>query len=110
MPVGALSHRREAGVMAARRESHQPRLLVVDEHRELLLCHASGSARWDIPKGVAEAGETPRQAAAREAKEETGLDFDPASLLDIGRFAYCRARTCTFRILIERIYWSAACA
>lgn len=31
-------------------------------------------ARWEFPKGGIEAGETPRQAAARELREETSLD------------------------------------
>jgi len=30
---------------------------------------------WGFPKGHAEAGETPEQAAFRELKEETNLDF-----------------------------------
>ncbi len=30
-------------------------------------------ARWEFPKGAIESGETPRQAAAREFMEETGL-------------------------------------
>src|SRR5215210_7972557 len=30
-------------------------------------------AKWEFPKGGIEAGETPRQAAAREFQEETGL-------------------------------------
>jgi bis(5'-nucleosidyl)-tetraphosphatase len=31
------------------------------------------NARWEFPKGGIEPGETPRQAAAREFREETGL-------------------------------------
>ena len=41
-----------------------------DEWRYLLLrCYKL----WDFPKGVAEAGETPLQAALREVAEETSL-------------------------------------
>lgn len=29
---------------------------------------------WDFPKGVVEAGESPRDAAIRETAEETGID------------------------------------
>lgn len=43
----------------------------------LLLRHTT---RWDLPKGHAEAGETPRQAAVRETEEETGLSADDVEL------------------------------
>ena len=38
----------------------------------LLLGHATGSARWDIPKGEADLGEDHAACAARELREETG--------------------------------------
>jgi 8-oxo-dGTP pyrophosphatase MutT (NUDIX family) len=58
----------------------------------LLLGHATGTARWDIPKGVADDGEAPLQAALRETAEETGLALDAETLLDLGRFAYYRGK------------------
>ena len=57
---------------------------------ELLLCRATGTARWDIPKGLAEGAESEREAAARETLEETGVELDCAQLIDLGRFAYLR--------------------
>lgn len=39
---------------------------------EILLI-ADSKGRWTIPKGHIEEGETPRQAAEREIREETGL-------------------------------------
>lgn len=39
----------------------------------VLIGQATGSARWDIPKGLAEPGESFEQAASRELREETGL-------------------------------------
>ena len=36
-------------------------ILVLDPTGRLLLCRATGSFRWDIPKGGGEAGETPLQ-------------------------------------------------
>ncbi len=32
---------------------------------------------WGLPSGFMEIDESPREAAAREAKEETGIDIDP---------------------------------
>ena len=63
-------------------------VLLLDESRRLFACHATGTARWDLPKGLADAGETPRDAAVREAWEEAGLKLDPAALADLGEFAY----------------------
>jgi 8-oxo-dGTP pyrophosphatase MutT (NUDIX family) len=63
-------------------------VLLLNPQRELLLCHATGAAHWDIPKGVGEPGETPREAALRETFEETGLRLEPQRLLDLGRLAY----------------------
>lgn len=36
--------------------------------------------RWDLPKGHAEPGETPRQTAVREMTEETGLSLNEVQL------------------------------
>jgi 8-oxo-dGTP pyrophosphatase MutT (NUDIX family) len=67
-------------------------ILVLNPHCELLLCHATGTFVWDIPKGGAEAGETPLQTALRETAEECGLRFDPHELLELGRHAYRPAK------------------
>jgi len=54
----------------------------------LLMCHATGTAHWDVPKGSGEADETSLQTALREAAEECGLVFAPDELLELGRFLY----------------------
>jgi 8-oxo-dGTP pyrophosphatase MutT (NUDIX family) len=63
-------------------------VLILSADAELLLCHATGGRHWDIPKGMADPGETSAQAALREAREECGLDLDPRALRDLGRFTY----------------------
>ena len=78
--------------------------LVLDRERELLLGHASGSARWDIPKGLSEPGESPRETARRETAEETGIELAPQSLLDLGHHPYLRGKDLhLFAVLIERV-------
>ena len=66
-------------------------LVIVNDARELLLCHVTGHDHWDLPKGGAMAGETALQAALRETREECGLELDAEMLVDLGRLPY-RAR------------------
>jgi 8-oxo-dGTP pyrophosphatase MutT (NUDIX family) len=66
--------------------------VVVLSRRRVFACRATGTRRWDLPKGIADPGETPRAAAVREAWEEAGLRLDPATLHDLGDFAYLRAK------------------
>ena len=63
-------------------------ILVMHAGAELLLAHATGARHWDLPKGLVDEGESPREAAVREAAEECGLTIDPGRLLELGRFAY----------------------
>ncbi|HLL11301.1 MAG TPA: NUDIX hydrolase, partial [Rubrivivax sp.] len=67
-------------------------ILVLNPKTELLLGHATGSARWDIPKGIAEEGEPPLVAALRETAEETGLRLPADALVEVGRFSYVRGK------------------
>jgi 8-oxo-dGTP pyrophosphatase MutT (NUDIX family) len=62
--------------------------LVINSARELLLCHVTGTASWDIPKGLQDPGESPLQSARRELFEEAGLSFDEALFQDLGEFEY----------------------
>ena len=45
--------------------------------------HPPLAGEWSIPGGVLEVGETVRQAAVREALEETGLTVEPGDLLGV---------------------------
>jgi 8-oxo-dGTP pyrophosphatase MutT (NUDIX family) len=54
---------RSAGVVVVRREAQSWRVLVLRAYRN-----------WDFPKGLIEPGESPFEAAVREAREETGIE------------------------------------
>lgn len=62
--------------------------VVVGDGERVLLGHATRSPRWDIPKGLAEAGESHLGAAARELREETGLAVPPDALIALGTHDY----------------------
>jgi 8-oxo-dGTP pyrophosphatase MutT (NUDIX family) len=64
--------------------------LVVNNKRQVLLCHGTDTSHWDIPKGLQEPGESSIEAAKRELWEETGLGFDETLFEDIGCFDYRR--------------------
>lgn len=49
-------------------------VVVLDPQGNMLLLQRSDNGMFDIPKGAIEKGETTREAALRELKEETGID------------------------------------
>ncbi len=66
--------------------------VIVTDGERLLLGHATRSPRWDIPKGVADPGESLAAAARRELSEETGLDAPEGELRPLGVFPYLRGK------------------
>jgi len=59
---------------------------VIIEDGQVLLVkrgHPPLAGEWSIPGGVMELGETLREAAIREAQEETCLTVEPADLLGV---------------------------
>lgn len=77
-------------------------VLVFNPQSELLLGHATGSARWDIPKGMAEPQEAPMAAALREVAEETGLGLAADALVQVGRFRYLKGKGLElFAVVVE---------
>jgi putative (di)nucleoside polyphosphate hydrolase len=67
-------------------------VLLVNRLGELLLCHVTHGAKWDIPKGMQDPGETTRDAALRELREETGIVLAGGELQELGEFAYRPAK------------------
>ncbi len=67
-------------------------VVLANNRGDIFVCHTTGTARWDLPKGLADYGETPRDAAVREAWEEAGLRLPAERLLDLGEFDYLPAK------------------
>jgi 8-oxo-dGTP pyrophosphatase MutT (NUDIX family) len=65
-------------------------VVMLNGQGDVLLCHATETTHWDVPKGAADPGESPREAALRELVEETGIVLPAARLKDLGRFVYRR--------------------
>jgi len=59
--------------------------IIIEDGRVLLVKrgHPPLAEEWSIPGGVLEVGETLREAAIREAREETCLRVEPADLLGV---------------------------
>ena len=59
--------------------------IIIEANRVLLVkrAHPPLQAQWSIPGGVLEVGELVREAAIREAREETGLIVEPGDLLGV---------------------------
>ncbi|MGB8986294.1 MAG: NUDIX hydrolase [Candidatus Sulfotelmatobacter sp.] len=59
--------------------------IIIEDSRVVLVkrLHPPLQAEWSIPGGVLEVGEMVRDAAIREAQEETGLTVEPGELLGV---------------------------
>jgi 8-oxo-dGTP diphosphatase len=59
--------------------------IIIEDSRVVLVkrLHPPLQAEWSIPGGVLEIGELVREAAVREAREETGLTVEPGELLGV---------------------------
>ena len=56
-------------------------VLIVDDDMRVLLVEPTYKDVWEIPGGIVELGESPREAARRECREELGFDIEVRRLL-----------------------------
>ncbi|WP_261559854.1 NUDIX domain-containing protein [Frankia tisae] len=61
--------------------------LLRDAAGRVLLVEPTYKPNWDVPGGIAEPGESPRQTAQRELGEELGLDLPVGRLLCVDHLA-----------------------
>jgi 8-oxo-dGTP pyrophosphatase MutT (NUDIX family) len=57
--------------------------VVFDAQRRVLLCHRRDFDAWNLPGGGVDDGESPWDAAIREAREEVGIDIEIVRLTGI---------------------------
>jgi 8-oxo-dGTP pyrophosphatase MutT (NUDIX family) len=55
---------------------------------DVALISVGNPPRWQLPKGLVDAGETPETAAVREVREEAGLVAQPAGLIERVEYWY----------------------
>jgi 8-oxo-dGTP pyrophosphatase MutT (NUDIX family) len=58
---------------------------------QIALITPRGAQRWQLPKGLVDAGETPAATARREVREEAGVDGDVIAPLDTIEYWYVGA-------------------
>lgn len=56
-------------------------VLIRDDTGRILLCDTAFKTDWELPGGIVEPGEAPRDAAIREVREELGIDLVVGRLL-----------------------------
>jgi mutator protein MutT len=61
--------------------------LIIEEDRILLL-YREGEGHWEVPGGKIEEGESPTEAAIREAKEEIGVEVNLQKPFYSGEFQH----------------------
>jgi len=57
--------------------------IVADDQGRILLQRRSDNARWALPGGVMDIGESIGQAIVREVREETGFEVEPEDIVGV---------------------------
>lgn len=55
---------------------------VANDNAEIAVIRSNRESRWQLPKGMIDPGETEEQAAAREVREESGIECELLQKID----------------------------
>ncbi len=75
-----------AGGVAYRQNGERAGVVLIDV--ALIFVRFRGKERWQLPKGLVDAGETAEESALREIREETGLTTTLTAPLDVIEYWY----------------------
>jgi 8-oxo-dGTP diphosphatase len=78
--------------------------VVIEEARVLLTQRKSGThlaGAWEFPGGKVEAGEDPREALARELREELGIEATAGEVIDVTFHRYEDAQKAVLLLFFE---------
>jgi len=78
--------------------------IIIQVAGKILLGHSTNNIHWDIPKGIQEEGESYKETALREVKEETGLVLSSEEVLSVGFFKLNQLKDIAlFRVSLKEI-------
>ncbi|MBI1801631.1 MAG: NUDIX hydrolase N-terminal domain-containing protein [Chloroflexi bacterium] len=66
---------------------------IIDDAGRIFLIHRADNQKWAMPGGAMAVGETPAEAAAREAFEETGMRCQPVAFVGVHDSRLCGSVT-----------------
>jgi 8-oxo-dGTP pyrophosphatase MutT (NUDIX family) len=92
----ATEDQHSAGGVAYREAAGRLEIAVILTHPE---------QRWQLPKGMIDAGETPEQAALREVREEAGIETEVIEPIDRTEYWFIAQRDGVRRRFHKHVHW-----
>ncbi len=77
----------------------------IDGRIEIAIILTNPERRWQLPKGMIDAGESAEQAAVREVREEAGIDTDLIAPLDKTEYWFSADRNGERARLHKFVHW-----
>lgn len=77
----------------------------IDDRIEIAIILTIPERRWQLPKGIIDAGETPEQAALREVREEAGINTELVEALDRTEYWFTAERDGTRSRFHKYVHW-----